>query len=42
MPSLFGLFFWRAVGAGLECDIGAFEYGAIVPVDDVIFANGFE
>jgi hypothetical protein len=29
-------------GIGLDCDIGAFEYGAIVPVDDVIFTNGFE
>jgi CSLREA domain-containing protein len=29
-------------GAGLNCDVGAFEYGATVPVFDRIFANGFE
>jgi len=28
--------------AGARCDVGAFEYGATVPVDDRIFEDGFE
>jgi hypothetical protein len=28
--------------AGARCDVGAFEYGAAVPVDDGIFLDGFE
>lgn len=28
--------------AGERCDVGASEYGAAVPVDDFLFANGFE
>ena len=29
-------------GNGLNCDVGAFEFGAAPPVFDRIFANGFE
>jgi hypothetical protein len=28
--------------AGARCDVGAFEYGSTVPVDDIIFGNGFD
>jgi hypothetical protein len=28
--------------AGVRCDVGAFEYGSVVPVDDMIFSDGFE
>ena len=28
--------------AGARCDVGAFEYGAVVPVGDSIFRNGFD
>ena len=28
--------------AGARCDVGAVEYGSMVPVDDAIFKNGFE
>jgi hypothetical protein len=27
---------------GARCDVGAFEFGAVVPVDDLIFRDGFE
>jgi hypothetical protein len=29
-------------GTGLDCDVGAFEYGALVPADDEIFGDGFD
>ncbi len=28
--------------AGVRCDVGAFEYGATVPIEDTIFSDGFE
>jgi predicted outer membrane repeat protein len=28
--------------AGARCDVGAYEFGATVPVDDLIFRNGFD
>ena len=31
-----------ARGAGLECDVGAFEYGAVVSAGDEIFKNSFD
>ena len=28
--------------AGAKCDVGAYEYGSVVPATDVIFSNGFD
>ncbi len=28
--------------AGTKCDVGAYEYGSVVPATDVIFSNGFD
>ena len=28
--------------AGAECDVGAYEYGSVVPATDVVFNNGFD
>lgn len=28
--------------AGARCDIGAYEYGAVAPVTDLLFSNGFD
>lgn len=28
--------------AGARCDVGAYEFGSVAPVMDLIFANGFD
>lgn len=28
--------------AGAKCDVGAYEYGSVVPAADVVFSNGFD